>query len=253
MAVGLASWDSFAEARRLFERALAMDNSDVWALVGVAVVDLNVALSFYPDDRAARLAAAEATLAKALSAAPEHALAHLWMGVIMIHTNRALQGVRECECALELNRNLAIAHANIGFGKVQIGRADETEAHIKEALRLSPRDVGTYVFFIYAGLAELHLGRDEEAVAWLRRSIEANRNNPMSHFLLAAALAHLGCLSEARSEVNAGLAINPTFSISQLRAARSTDIPVANAGSERVIDGLRKAGVPEDAAKTYPS
>jgi tetratricopeptide (TPR) repeat protein len=147
---------------------------------------------------------------------------------------------------LELNRNLAIAHANIGFGKIQLGRAEEAEPHIEEALRLSPRDVGAYVFFIYAGLAKLHLGCDEEAVAWLRRSIEANRNNPMSHFLLAAALARLGRPSEAKSEVSAGLAINPTFTIARLRAAPSTDNPVANAGGERVIDGLRKAGLPEE-------
>jgi TolB-like protein/class 3 adenylate cyclase len=77
------SRDSFAEARRLFERALAMAPFDVWALVGVAMADLNVALSFYPDDRAARLAAAETALAKALSAAPDHAVAHLCMGVVL--------------------------------------------------------------------------------------------------------------------------------------------------------------------------
>jgi tetratricopeptide (TPR) repeat protein len=151
---------------------------------------------------------------------------------------------------LELNRNLAIAHANIGFGKVQLGRADETEAHVKEALRLSPRDVGIYVFFLYAGLANLHLGKDDEAVAWLRQSVEANRNNPMSHFLLAAALAHLGQLDEARFGVNAGLAINPTFTIAQLRAAPTTDNPAAHFGGVRVIEGLRKAGVPEGPVKT---
>jgi tetratricopeptide (TPR) repeat protein len=239
------SLDSFVEARRWFERALAMDPGDVWALVGTAMADLNVALSFYPDDRVARLAAAETTLTKALSAAPEHGLAHLCMGIVLIYTNRALQGIGECERALELNRNLALAHANIGRAKVQLGRAEETEAHINEALRLSPRDVGVYVFYMYAGLAKLELGRNEEAAAWLRRSIESNRNNPMTHFLLAAALAHLGRLSEAQSEINAGLAINSTFTIARMRAAPSTDNPAANAGGERVIDGLRKAGLPE--------
>ena len=42
------------------------------------------------------------------------------------------------------------------------------------------------------GFAKLQLGADAEAVAWLRRSIEANRNYPIAHFDLAAALALLG-------------------------------------------------------------
>jgi tetratricopeptide (TPR) repeat protein len=207
---------------------------------------LFVALSFYPDDRAARLAAAEATLTKALSIAPDHALAHLCMGIILIHTHRALEGIRECERALELNQNFALAHAHIGFGKIQLGRAQETEAHIQEALRLSPRDVMAYLFFMFAGLAKFSLGRDEEAVEWLRRSIEANRNNPMSHLVLAGALANLGRLPEARSEVKAGLAVNPTLTLARMRSGASTDNPEANAGGERLINGLRKAGVPEE-------
>ena len=42
------------------------------------------------------------------------------------------------------------------------------------------------------GHAKLLLNADAEAVVWLGRSIEANRNYPLAHFLLAAALALLG-------------------------------------------------------------
>jgi tetratricopeptide (TPR) repeat protein len=95
-------------------------------------------------------------------------------------------------------------------------------------------------------VAKLYLSKEEEAVAWLRRSIEANTNHASSHFGLAAALARLGRLPEARSEAQAGLAINPTFTISRMRASGSSDNPTAVAGRERIIDGLRKAGVPEE-------
>ena len=40
----------------------------------------------------------------------------------------------------------------------------------------------------------------------------------MAHFVLAAALARLGRLAEARSEADAGLAITPTFNIARMRA-----------------------------------
>ena len=146
------------------------------------------------DDRAALLAAAEAALTKVLSLAPEHAVAHMLLGGVQIYTNRAAQGIAECERALALDRNLAIAHADIGVAKIFLGRGEETEAHINEALRLSPRDTIANTWMHVAGQAKLYLGSDEEAVALFRRSIETNRNYPLAHFCLAAALAHLGRL-----------------------------------------------------------
>jgi TolB-like protein/class 3 adenylate cyclase len=239
--------DNLAEARRLFERALALDPANVMGLVGIASVDLRVATVFLPDDQAARIAAAEESLTKALSLAPENATAHLLLGVAQMHTDRVLQGIRSCERALDLDRNLATAHALIGDCKSLLGQPEETEAHVQEALRLSPRDSDVWRWCVYAGLAQIQLAREEEAVIWLRRSIEADRNYPNSHFVLGAALAHLGRLAEARSEVQAGLAMNPTLSIARLRAAVPSDSPPARiAASQRLIDGLRKAGLPEE-------
>ena len=63
------------------------------------------------------------------------------LGIIEILTRRAAQGIAECERALELDGNLANAHSMVGYGKIFVGSAlEETEAHIGEALRLSPRD-----------------------------------------------------------------------------------------------------------------
>ena len=103
-----------------------------------------------------------------------------------MYTKRAAQGIAEGEHALALDRNLANAHSIIGLGKVFLGRAGDTEAHIIEALRLSPRDTMAYLWMTNAGLAKLHLGGWEQAAAWFRRAIEANRNNPHPQFLLSA-------------------------------------------------------------------
>ncbi len=170
---------------------------------------------------------------------------NLLLGVVQMNTDRASQGVRSCERALELDRNLAGAHAQIGHGKLLLGQVEETEAHIQRALRLSPRDTHAYLWCMFAGLAKFYLGKEEDTVAWMRRSIEANRNFPSSYFILAAALARLGRLPEARSEAQAGLAINPTFTVSRFRANASVYEPIAAGEWERFIDGLRKAGVPE--------
>jgi hypothetical protein len=64
---------------------------------------------------------------------------------------------------------------------------------------------------------------------------------------LAAALAQLGRLDEARSAVRAGLALNPTYTISRRRASwtSQSDDPTYLAQLEPIVEGLRKAGVPE--------
>jgi tetratricopeptide (TPR) repeat protein len=99
-----------------------------------------------------------------------------------------------------------------------------------------------------AGWAKLWLGADDEAIAWFRRSIESNRNYASVHFSLGAALAHLGRLDEARSAIKAGLALNPklTVSLSAAIGAAASDDPTYLAGAERVSEGMRKAGLPEE-------
>ena len=235
------------QARSFFDRALSFNPADVDALVGSAFADALEGVFSFVSDPTPALAAAEAKLSKALSSAPDHALAHLYLGFVDLYTNRAAQGIAECEYALALDRNLVYADVLIGHGKVFIGRAEENEAHIGEALRLSPRDTLAYVWMSSAGIAKNHIGSWEQAVGWLRRAIEANRNFPTAYFSLAAALAQLGQLDEARSAVKAGLALNPIYSISRARASRTawSDDPTYLAQLEPLIEGWRKAGLPE--------
>jgi TolB-like protein/tetratricopeptide (TPR) repeat protein len=237
--------ECLSEARRYFERALTVDPGNVQAIVMRAYADLGADPFIQAKDRAVRLAATEATLTNVLSLDPEHAFAHACLGLLQILTNRAVAGIAECERALALARNLVTAHALIGLAKMHIGRCEETDAHIQEAIRLSPRDSFAYSWMSIAGYAKLLLGSDEEAVSLYRRSIELNRNEPFAHFHLAAALAHLGQLAESHAALQAGLAIRPGLTIRHYKARSLSDNPTYLLQRERVIEGLRKAGVPE--------
>jgi TolB-like protein len=237
--------DNFLEARVLFERALKLDPANVDALVLIAIVDALSVANLQSENQAERLAAAEDAAIKALSLAPDHPLGHACMGVVQIFTNRVVQGIAECERALELDRNLPYAHGIIAGAMVYLGRFEEAEDHVREALRLSPRDPFVYHWDNIAGVANFYLGKEEQAISWLRRSIEANRTFPPPHFYLAAVLACLGRLPEARAEVRAGLVADPKFTIARFRAGTLPGHLAYLAGRERLIDGMRKAGVPE--------
>ena len=239
--------DNVAQARSFFDRALSVDPDNIEALIGLARLEVREGANFFVTDPMAAFAAAEAKLTKALASVPDHARGHRLLGYVEILTKRAAQGIAECERALELDRNLASAHAFIGLGKIFIGRAEETEAHVGEALRLSPRDTNAHTWKSFAGIAKTILGSYEQAVAWFRRAIEANRNYPTPYFLLAAALGHLGRLDEARSAVKAGLALNPAFTVSRAHAAWTamSDDPTYLAQLEPLLQGMGKAGVPE--------
>jgi TolB-like protein/tetratricopeptide (TPR) repeat protein len=239
-------FEHMAEARGFLERALALDPGNIEALVATAWVDLETGVGLsYDRDRGARLAAAEAAASKVLSLAPEHAQAHCLLGAVQIQSNRAALGIAECERALALDRNSAAPHALIGLAKYYLGRAEETESHVNEALRLSPRDTDAHFWMHFAAAAKLLIGAYEDAVVRWRRSIEMNRNYPLPHFLLAAALAHLGRLEEARSAVQAGLALHPAFTLRRYRTNPYSDNPTYLAQREPIYEGMRKAGVPE--------
>jgi TolB-like protein len=240
--------DNLARARSFFDRALTADPANVDALVASASADLLEGVSSFVGDPLAAFAAAEAKLTKALSLVPDLARGHQLLGHVEIVTKRAAEGIAESEHALKLDRNRATAYATIGLGKIFIGRAEETEAHVVEALRLSPSDTLAYAWMSVAGTAKLYVGSYEQAVAWSRRGIEANRNYPLTYLNLAAALGQLGRLEEAHSAAKGALAINPAFTISRARvfAAAMSDDKTYLAQTELLLDGLRKAGLPEE-------
>ncbi|MCP3390853.1 winged helix-turn-helix domain-containing protein [Bradyrhizobium sp. CCGB12] len=230
-----------AQARDFFARALALDPGNVEAAVAAAQIDVSVASAFLTDHPSVHFESAETALHKVLVHAPNHPRTHMLLGAVQMQTRRALSGIAECRQALLLDPNLADAHGFIGLGKFLLGRGEEVEEHIREALRLSPHDTRTYLWYMFVGLGKLSIGADGEAVDWFRRSIECNRNHALAHFHFATALALVGDLGEARAATLAGLAVDPSFTIRRYR----TKARVNNTAHLRFYEGMRLAGVPE--------
>jgi hypothetical protein len=92
----------------------------------------------------------------------------------------------------------------------------------------------------------MHLNADSEAVTWLRRGVELNRNYAIGHFRIAAASSRVDRPDQARIAAQAGLALDPHFTIRRFRSHWTSDNPAYLTGCERTCDGMRMAGIPED-------
>jgi tetratricopeptide (TPR) repeat protein len=91
-------------------------------------------------------------------------------------------------------------------------------------------------------LSYFGIGRYEEAETTLRRRIIRRPDTDISRVLLAACLGHLGRFEEALRNWREALRYNPSYSLVQKRET----LPYKNPQDfERIVDGLRKAGLPE--------
>ena len=237
--------DNIARARGFFERALALDPDNLDATLGKAAANFQGLVNYSVDDRTERIHSVEAQLNRVLLQSPNNAWAHDLMGRILNQTNRQAQAIEEFNRALSLNPNFAAAHALTGLAKLYEGHPEETERHVLEALRVSPRDTDANLWVGWMGHAKLYLGAYEDALNLYRRSMDLNPNYPVGHLHLAATLVELGRLDEAKAEIKAALPLDPNFTLRRYRDAAPSDNPIYLKRREQIIEDMREAGAPE--------
>ena len=233
------------EACDLFDAALKLDDRNVEALIGLAFYHSYDVRIFASTNRDEQLRIAEKAITEALTLAPGNALAHFVRANILHVSGVTERSLRELELAITLDRNLASAHAEAGFIKVLLGRAEEAEADLTNAIRLSPRDPALDRWYGLLGVANLFLGRLEPALDRLRKSVEINPHVALFQFFLAAASALSGRASEAQEARDAGLKLDPNFTVARFRNEARSKNATFLAQRERIYGGLRLAGVPE--------
>ena len=144
------------------------------------------------------------------------------------------------ERAIQLNPNLAMAHGLLGISYASVDRPMDGLAHIDRALRLSPRDPMTYLFFAGQALCKFVSGDFLGAISSAERGIIINPSSTDNHLYLAAALAELDQLERAKEQIKRGLRFAPKVSLLVIGRA----IEGSNSGWARYHAALRKAGLP---------
>jgi adenylate cyclase len=151
-------------------------------------------------------------------------------------------GLRAIERAIAINPNYAMALSSAGWVRAYLGEARDAVAALERSIRLSPRD--PMLFRAYGALAYANflLHEFDQALAAGKRAIELNHNYTVSYRAAAAALAHMDRVEEARELVARLTELVPDVSLSTLP---EVNVFKHSGGLDLILEGLRRAGVPE--------
>lgn len=239
------SRERLEQSRSLFEQALHIDPGLSTALVGLSrtlATEVNYRWSAAPAEALAR---ADDLVSRVLSASPNNAMAHFVKGEILRAGGKDFESaIGEYEAAIAINPSLAPAYAQLGHAKIRAGRAEEAFVPLHRAIRLSPRDPLLNIWYFIICHAYTHLGRDDAAIEWCRRSVAIG---PfwISYVDLASAYAWTGRKDEAQAAVAELLKLMPNYTVDRWAHEGWSSNPVFLAQYQRIIEGLRKAGLPE--------
>jgi adenylate cyclase len=150
------------------------------------------------------------------------------------------KAIAEAERAVALDPNNADAYSQLGGVLHMVGRPQEAIALLEKAIRLNP--MAPHYYFRRLGTAYRDIGRYEEAIVQLKKAINLAPDSLYPHTGLAATYSLAGRDEEARAEVSEVLRIQPKISLESLakRVAYKNKADI-----DRLIDALRKAGLPE--------
>ena len=150
------------------------------------------------------------------------------------------EALAAAEKAIAFNPNFAEGHSMVGIQLHYAGRSAEAVAFFDRAMALDPHFNSIVLYF--RAQAAYQLGQYAEAASLLRRRILRNPETDTSRVLLAASLGQMGLIDEAHDAWRELLRLNPAYSLEQRRSV----LPYKNpADFERIVEGLRKAGLPE--------
>jgi len=228
------------EAERLLWRAAELDPRFAPAFAFLAAALANGYSNGWSDDPAQALEEAVKAAQEAVRLDERYPYA-LWSLAMTLSWERRLdEALSAAQKAIAFNPNFAEGHSMVGVLLNLGGRSEEALKSIDRAMTLDPYFNSILLYF--RAQAAYELGRWPEAAALLKRRILRNPETDASRALLAAAYGQMGLLEEAREAWRELMLINPAYSLEQRRQV----LPYKNPDAfERIVDGLRKAGIPE--------
>jgi tetratricopeptide (TPR) repeat protein len=241
------SKERFNEGQTLFERALSLDPQNVQAMTGLASTLLWRMSDGWSDNLPRDLGRAQGLIKRALVLQPENSMLRASNAITLAFKGQWRSAIAEAETSIAYDRNNALAHQLAGHLKQWLGRSEDGIAGIETALRLSPHDGGVPLWQAYLCRGYNLLGRWEQAIEWCDKSVAGDPELTDPLIDLAAANAWAGHDREAKDAVAKFQKAFPGVTVQKLWPEdQSTSDPTFKAQWARIVEGLRKAGLPDE-------
>lgn len=240
--------ERFRAALAILENALADNPDNVDLQVALAAFQLRgVQMAWFPaaeretvEDRVG------AIMARALSARPDYIPVLETQCRFLSATNRFLESLVACGRALAHDPWDGGALYLVGLAQVFLGRFDDALASFKLADRFDTPQVARWTWALGAGWTYLLMGRAEEAVPWLQRSIAITPASGRTHMGLAAAYQQLGRANDARAAMATALDLRPGSTARNAPPPPKNNSAIYLKAYERIVGLMVAAGLPEN-------
>jgi len=226
-----------AQARQMFERAIALDPefAAAYAFLGrTYLMEMIYQWNQDPQTQEKIFALGQ----QAVTLDDSQPAAHETLGLAYLGKKQHAQAIAEAEKAVALDPNYADAYVTLAEIFSFAGRPQEAISLVEQAMRLNPRYPFSYLWAL--GHAYRLVGRLEEAIIALKRVVMRNPDQITAHVLLAVIYSELGREEEARAEVAEILRISPHYSLEVVRQRIPYKDPAL---LERQVAALRKVGL----------
>ena len=239
--------ENIAKARELFKKVVELDPNYAyaWSFLGWTYWIDGVYYSAYYDRKKSFESASEMA-AKALGADDKSSDAHALLSAVYLSQQKYDEAVAAGEKTIDLDPNSSENHAIVAITMQNVGKFEEAIALLKQAMRLDPYYPTWYLYRL--GACYRMVGRYEDSAKALeemaKRDKESGASQPWDRIYLALATTYsmMDRLEEAREFVSKALEFNPKMNAGlwrkrfQYKDSKHTD---------RIIDSLRRAGLPE--------
>ena len=229
--------DDDAAAQALYQEALRRDPNSALALIGLAARQVMSSANLQ-GQRNSTLEQAESLLDRALQIDPNSERAYYWRGIIYLERGQRDVALRSFDRALELNPSFLPAEAHAGFALVLSHRTAEGLRRIENALRQSSHDPNERLWLRFAGIAQLELGNDQQAIGLLLEAASLATPSPPLRAALASAYALTGECAKSREQFRMMKATADPAALERLLKAASEDDGRQNS---RYLQGLHLA------------
>jgi TolB-like protein/Flp pilus assembly protein TadD len=227
-------------AQSLFEKAIEHDPSYSQPYAGLAYSQMMTL--WYDSSKKDLLETANQNARRAIYLDNRDSYAHFALGRILSMQHEFEEATMELKTAIELNPSFGRAYFGLASVAVYAGNYAQALEPIDTAIRLSPADPHLWTFYNIKSRARVGLGKYEEAEYWARKAVRLPSATFWSDLALVSTLGYLGRENEARLAIQDLYRKKPGYSLEQY--ARD-DFVLTPAAHQVVVEGLRKAGLPE--------